>query len=61
MFLLFKIKIVVVLKYVYFGACPEGIATSLRGILIIYTNCIIPNLGEYILKILLKSVDNCKS
>jgi len=30
-------------------------------ILIIYQNYIIPNLGEYILKISLKSVDNSKS
>jgi len=39
-------------------ACPEGMASY---IFIIYQNYIIPNLGEYILKISSKSVDNCKS
>jgi len=32
-----------------------------RYILIIYQNYIVPNLGEYILKMSSKSVDNCKS
>jgi len=45
-------------KFSILGGLPRDNATY---ILIIYQNYIIPNLGEYILKISSKSVDNCKS
>jgi len=61
---LVSISIVDTISLFYFsenfnlGGCPEVMVTY---ILIIYRNYIIPNLGEYILKISSKLIDDCKS